>query len=146
MSRNFHEITAGTDIFDDLADVNISVEKRTNLFLQKLNTIFNQTFKKIRINNRIQSQNSTDEYLKVKSRLKKQLKNCQNKDIKIFIEKKIETVDEIISQDCAEENTRKVNEWLDCLESENGGFSQNGMWKLKSKLFPRPKFDKMETL
>ena len=74
----------------------------------------------------------------MKSRLKKQHKNCQNKDIKIFIEKKIEAVDEIISQDCAEENTRKVNEWLDCLESENGGFSQNGMWKLKSKLCPRP--------
>ena len=42
-----------------------------------------------------------------------------------------------MSQDSSEENASKVNEWLDCLETENGEFSQNGMWKLRSKLCPK---------
>ena len=58
--------------------------------------------------------------------------------MKIFLIKKIELIEEIISLDCAEENINKVNEYVRNLESENGGFSQNGMWKLKLKLCTRP--------
>ena len=54
----------------------------------------------------------------------------------MFIAKKIEFIEDIISMECSEENINIVNEHLKNLELENGNFSQSGMWKLKSKLCP----------
>ena len=62
------------------------------------------------------------------------LRISQNIQMKIFLAKKINEIEEIISMDCAEENIQIVNEHLKTLGAENGGFSQGGMWKLKSKL------------
>ena len=76
--------------------------------------------------------------MKAKSTLKKFLSNVQNKGIQIFISKKIEQLEQIISLECAEDNIQKVNEYISTLKSESGGFSQQGLWKLKSRLCPRP--------
>ena len=48
--------------------------------------------------------------MKAKSTLKKFLSNVQNKGIKIFISKKIDQLEQIISLECAEDNIQKVNE------------------------------------
>ena len=134
----FHEITSKSDIFVDIVESKNCVEEKSNLFVQSLNRIFSQTFKKIRVNKAIKRSNSTEEYMKVKSKLKILLRNSPNNEIKIFISRKIETVEEIISLDCSEENVKKVNDYIGSLEAENGCFSQCGMWQLKSKLCPRP--------
>ena len=100
----FHEITSKSDIFVDIVESKNCVEEKSNLFVQSLNRIFSQTFKKIRVNKAIKRSNSTEEYMKVKSKLKILLRNSPNNEIKIFISRKIETVEEIISLDCSEEN------------------------------------------
>ena len=74
----FHEVTAGTDIFSGMADESVSVEEKARVFLKKLNDIFHKTFKKTRINSNLQKKNSTDEYMKIKTKLKIYIRNCQN--------------------------------------------------------------------
>ena len=134
----FHEISSESDTFNKIVDSNYSVEKKSNLFLQNLNKVFERTFKKIRISKSKKRQNSTEEYMKIKSKLKMHLRNCPNIEMKIFLSMKIEHVEDVIAMDCSEENIAKVNEYLGSLEAENGGFSQCGMLNLKSKLCPRP--------
>ena len=62
--------------------------------------------------------------MKAKSTLKKFLSNVQNKGIQIFISKKIEQLEQIISLECAEDNIQMVNEYISTLKSKSGGFSQ----------------------
>ena len=109
---------------------------KSKLFLSELNKIFKQSFKKIRIGQKRSSKQIIDELMKIKTKLKMHLRMCQNKEMKIFLTKKIEYIEDIISVDCAEENISIVNEHLNNIE-ENGRFSQCGMWKLRTKLCPK---------
>ena len=95
-----------------------------------------KTFRKIRIKKRLPYKNPIHEYMKVKCKLKMYLKRCQNEEIKRFIAKKIDTIEDKVSTSCAEENVRKVTKYLKNLETENGELCQRGMWKLRSQLCP----------
>ena len=132
----YHEVTSASDKLLNLSNLKIPVEKKSKLFFQELDEIFHQTFKKSRIRNI--GRNQSVGLMKVKSILKVHLRNVQNEDMKLFIGKKIQSIEEIISLDCSQENIKKVNEYIRSITNENGGFSQQGMWKLKSKLCPRP--------
>ena len=82
--------------------------------------------------------NEANAFMEIKAQIKLHLRNCSDESMKIFLDKKIQYVEEVISRECSEENIRKVKECLQNLQSGKGTFSQNGMWKLKSKLCPRP--------
>ena len=93
--KKFHDVSAGTDIFSALWDENISVEKRTQGFLQNLNKLFVKTFRKIRIKKRLSYKTPIHEYMKVKCKLKMYLKRCQNEEIKRFIANKVDTIEDL---------------------------------------------------
>ena len=133
----YHEVTSECDDLLAVSNMNISVQKKSELFLKNLNNIFHQTLKKSRIGGN--TAHETVGLMKAKSILKVHLRNVQNEGMKLFLSKKIDSIENLISSDCAEENVKKFNEYIQSVETESGGFSLHGMWKLKSKLCPRPK-------
>ena len=133
----YHEVTSECDDLLAVSNMNISVQKKSELFLKNLNNIFHQTLKKSRIGGN--TAHETVGLMKAKSILKVHLRNVQNEGMKLFLSKKIDSIENLISSDCAEENEKKVNECIQSVAIESGGFSRQGMWKLKSKLCSRPK-------
>ena len=73
----FHELTSESEIFAGLGDENISVEKRAQMFVQKLNLVFSKAFKKIRVRKKCQTENPIEEYMKLRSNLKMTLKTAK---------------------------------------------------------------------
>ena len=59
----FDDVSAGTAIFSALGDENISVEKRTQGFIQNLNELFMKTFRKIKIKKMLSYKNPIHEYM-----------------------------------------------------------------------------------
>ena len=133
----YHEATSQCDDLFDLSTSNIPLSEKSDLFLQKLNKILHKTFTKSRIGNSKSRICQADQLMKLKSTLKVQLRNVRNDGMKKFISLKIEFIENMISLESSEENVNKVNEYIRSIETESGGFSQLGMWKLKSKLCPR---------
>ena len=54
-----------------------------------------------------------------------------------FIHKKIEKIEIVLEEYSGEENREKVQHYVSNLCTEDGGFSQLRMWKLKSTLCPK---------
>ena len=69
--------------------------------------------------------------------LKIKLKNEVNPLMNNFIHKKIEKIEIILEEYSGEENREKVQQYVNNLSAEDGGFCQLRMWKLKSTLCPR---------
>ena len=72
--------------------------------------------------------------MKAKTQLKINLQNTENSTEKTLIENQLKIIESYLSLKCAEKNRDLVNKYLEDLDNEKGSFSQQGMWKLKSKL------------
>ena len=54
------------------------------------------------------------------------------------ISNKIHHIEQNLEEYSEHKNSERVKDYVKQLESETGGFSQLGMWKVKSKLCPKP--------
>ena len=78
------------------------------------------------------------EAIELKTKLQMFIKSAKSPFSHKFIKAKLEIIEKKISQLTAKRNADTVSDQLKILETTEGSFSQTGMWKVKSKLFPRP--------
>ena len=107
--------------------------------------VFHKCFKKIRITGKSNVKDECVVYMEMKTQLKIDLKNTEDRAKKCLIENQLKIVENYLSMKCAEKNKILVDGYLEEFDHSKGGFSQHGFWKLKSKLCqkkmdpPRPK-------
>ena len=79
-----------------------------------------------------------EDLMKVKIDFKRMLKSNICEGIRKFIKIKLGKLELILEEYTGEVNREKVLSHVKNLESDTGGFNQLGMWKLKTKLCPKP--------
>ena len=125
--EKFKMLTSETDELTKVFNTNDDINICTRNFLKSLNKCIRKCFKKIRI---VDKPNKEIEELFQK---RKVLKN--KKDEKSIRE--LEKIENKLAQLCAESNFSKINEEIDSIKSEEGGFNSSKLWKLKKKLNPK---------
>ena len=101
-------------------------------FFKTIDGVLYKCFKKVRIGARSIVDKDVGNLLAVESELRQ--KSLKTEDKEIF--EKLSEVEDLISSKISSRNVKLVTEMVKEL-SCNGKFSQIGMWKLKSKLFPK---------
>ena len=138
----FLEVTNNTSKFTSCFDAKtINIESMSAKFFKSMNETFYQCFDKIRITNKPGGQSSNVElqnYMNLSVKLKNFLKSNKSPFSKRFVETKIDQLNTKISSLISSKNCEIVTNQISNLETLEGGFSQNGMWRVKSKLFPKP--------
>ena len=138
----FFEATCNTNKFTGcFEDANTNLEKKSSNFFKALNGSFYQCFDKIRITNKPGGMKAKDDvqyFMDRKAQLQDFLKTHKSQFSKSFADKEIIEINSKISSLISKRNVQIVTSQLSELETLEGGFSQIGMWKLKSKLFPKP--------
>ena len=117
-------------------------EKQSSQFFKVLNQTFHQCFRKVRITNNPKKVDMEDELQKnlfLKTRFTDFLKYAKSDFGRGIAEQMLIKVEERISHLSAQKNKKTVTEHISNLQTLNGSFSNLGMWKLKSKLLPRPR-------
>ena len=117
-------------------------EKQSSQFFKVLNQTFHQCFRKVRITNNPKKVDMEDELQKnlfLKTRFTDFLKYAKSDFGRGIAEQMLIKVEERISHFSAQKNKKAVVEHISNLQTLNGSFSNLGMWKLKSKLLPRPR-------
>ena len=99
---------------------NLQLQTQVRKWEKNLKSIFHQTVRKIRVSapNR-------------QSKIRK-----AEEDEKETVDK-LEDIEKVISESCAETNIDLVVANLDHLSSTDGSANTNGMWKIKKKIFPK---------
>ena len=107
----------------------------------KISEAITKSFTKIRIDSSKKDTKKTpvDVLIEEKRKLKTQLGKESKVSEKHVIEDKIEIIEEKIAEVCAERNAKEVEDHLKILIGKEGKFNNNNVWKLKRKLFPRPR-------
>lgn len=101
-------------------------------FFKTIDGVLYKCLKKVRIGARSNVDKDVGNLLAVESELRQ--KSLKTEDKEIF--EKLREVEDLISSKISSRNVKLVTEMVKEL-SCNGKFSQIGMWKLKSKLFPK---------
>lgn len=104
-------------------DLNIA----TNAFINKLNEKISQSFQKIRIKER--KDTDIDKLFNVRNILRR------NTDSESKV--KLEKVETELSEKCGENNAKKIMGEIGELQAEDGSIHMLNMWKLKQKISPR---------
>ena len=130
--KKFSDLTSITDKFSRCFNPEI--------FFKTLDDALHQCFKKIRITSKNRAkipceiQNQLDRILN----LKLCISNATCKLLKESISFQLEDAEEKVTNLMAERNTELVNQHISQCTSTDGNFNQVGLWKLKSKILPRP--------
>ena len=109
-------------------------------FLKVLNKTFHQCFTKIRIKNKRSVPKEKDDIqkqLNLKTKLQQFLKDAKSDFSRNVVNAKIDRINQDISALSADKNAKLVQDQLGNINFLDGTFSQVGLWKVKSKLFPR---------
>jgi len=101
------------------------IEVKTKQFVKRLKYCISKCFKKIRIRGP-----KTNEKLEKLFDKRRVLKNKKDEESV----KELENVEEMIAEQCAEDNLKIVKEACDGITCEDGGVNINKMWKMKKKL------------
>ena len=73
------------------------------------------------------------------TKLKKSIEECTCKLGKLITTSELEKYEEKVTELMAERNANIVTEQISQLNSTDGIFYQAGLWKVKNKIWPRPK-------
>ena len=137
----FSQITNNSEKLRACIGGRVSNKNTANKFYKTLEDIFHTAFKKIRIR---KSQpimrtklGEIGSMYSEKADLKTLLRNTQNIKEKEIIKNKLAMIEAEIIEYEASTNAKVVAEQVEHLDSLGGKFNQNGMWKIKRKLFPR---------
>ena len=130
----FFAETSNIEQFDEIFLNDLNVEEQSQKLCKKLNSIFQKCFKKIRITGKTNMKDEIVFYMKLKTQLKIDVKNTENGIERNAIENQIRILENYLSLKCSEKNKDLVKGYSEQLNSQNGTFSQHGLWTLKSKL------------
>ena len=147
--KKFFEVSNNTNKFSLCFEENEGdFPKQANKFFRTLNGTFHECFKKIRITNKSGKPKNDEiqQCLQLKGQLTNFLREAKSSFSKQFIQNNIGELECTISKLSSYKNATIVKEQLKQLETPDGSFSQNGMWKVHSKLFPRSKDPPMAKL
>ena len=131
----FNEETENTSKFTDIFNSEDPFERKASNFQRCLNQSIRKCFKKVRVNKKVKNTElgeQLEEWTKLKifmdkSRCEKSIEKAR---------KRFNHLDNIIQKGCSERNAKIVEDYVASL-SDNGHFSQTGMWKLRKKLHPQ---------
>ena len=139
--QKFHDITDNCEKLRTCFRYSHSPKMAANNFLKTLNQTFHRAFTKIRIKPQKSLLHSRKncKNLREKTDLEKIIKNSESKETIEAARHKLEEVELRIYKEISEKNMKLVTEHMAKLDSFDGKFNQLGMWKIKSKLFPRPR-------
>ena len=84
-------------MFDQIFSSDCSIEEKSKKFFQKLNSIFQKCFTKIRITGQPNEKDSTVVYMRMKTQLKLDLKNTINKTDRMLIENQLRILENYLS-------------------------------------------------
>ena len=69
--------------------------------------------------------------------MKMKLMKCEDKQSQDELQNQMENLDMKIAEECAEENFQKIKDNFQSLSAPNEKLSNNGMWNLMKKVFPK---------
>ena len=69
--------------------------------------------------------------------LKQKIKLSNDENLLPQLEKEIDEIDVKIAEECSEENYKKVRDNFGKLSNDAGTLNNNGLWKIKKKIFPK---------
>ena len=125
--EKFRKVTSDTKVLSEAVKEDRNVNENTNKFIQKLNGILHQCFKKIRVKERF------DPQLVSLFEERSRLRGKEDKESR----EKLAKVEEELEKLCAKDNAEKVKEELEGIENEDGGIHPGKLWALRKKLFPK---------
>ena len=112
----------------------------SNKFITNLNSVFHNCFRKIRIIPGVcnkYGEETLQGLIKQKMILKRDASNCNDKQEKDIIEKKLEEVEQHLKDKFSERAADVIKEHIESIKVSEEKFSQTGFWKLKQKFSPR---------
>ena len=121
--KKFKELTDESTVLSSIFDTNEDIEVQTKKFLNKLNNILHQSFKKIRI-----TKNKDSEIDKL---FRKQKKLKKKKEINKAEQKELKEVESELADKMANDLYEIVKEEVNIVKSDEGGFNSSHLWRLK---------------
>ena len=112
--------------------------EQCNKFFKSLDDILHQSFRKVKIGKPLKNA-EIQELIRQKSKFKIFLNKNISQKKKAEVRTKITQIEDQLSNLSSSKNSKIVEEHLKSLEGNGGKFSQTGMWRLKSRLWPKPK-------
>ena len=138
--QKFFYVTENTNKLSSCFNEGDNFNTQSLKFFKTLDGTFHQCFRKIRITNKSENKNSNDDIqqnLEIKTKLNLFLQEAKSTYSRQVIERKINEVTQNISMLSSVKNKKIIDEQLSTINNINGSFSRLGMWKMKSKLFPK---------
>ena len=126
--EKFKYETDNTTDLSRIIDKEDDVEKATKKFLKRLDGFITNSFKKIRVTEKVDEE--LEELYKKRGELRNQ-KDAKSK-------KKLEEVENVMAEKYSETMYQTIKEELKGINSEDGGWNSGYLWKLKNKVSPRP--------
>ena len=134
----FSEVTNNSLKLKKCFNSNQTFPEQCNTFFKVLDDSLHQCFRKVKVGKPMKN-TEIDELLKQKSKLKIIISKNISQEEKSKAELKLNQIEEKLSKLSSSRNLKIVAEHLKLLEDNGGKFSQTGMWRLKTKLWPKPK-------
>ena len=132
--QSFKTLTTYTDEFTNCFIGQLPLEEQAKKWRKVLTKYLHKSFKRIRIRNKPRIKKTEIDDLISKRKILKAKQNISEKD-----EEKLAELEAEISDSSQDENHRKVVDNLLDLDGNNGNLNQQGVWKMKKKLFPKVK-------
>ena len=126
--KNFKQDTDSTTQLSQIFEKDDDIQKLTKKFLKRLDGFISKHFKKIRVTHKVDKE--LEELYSKKSELK-------NKTDEIS-KKKLQELEEKMAEIYSEDMSKKIKDELNGINCEDGGWNSGFLWKLRSKISPRP--------
>ena len=143
--EKFHKVTSVSQKLENCLIKGDNFEEQSNQFFKHLDDILHQCFRKIRVGKRPNNQ-EINSLLAQKTKSKISLQEEQNPDRRKEIEEKINQIEKALMNISSERNLKIVQNHIRMLGNLEDKLNQNGMWKLKNKLWPKERDPPMAKL
>ena len=134
----FHDITEHTNhLSSSFHDSSVNFEDQSKKFLKQLNSTFHRCFSKVRITNKTQNRKDDIQMLfDKKSKIVQFLEGAKSQFmIDWFTEQKL-LIENNLATLISTKHAGAIKEQINSLNTLDGQFCRQGLWKVKSKLYP----------
>ena len=131
----FFDITNNTLKLTNCFNTDEPVREQGKRWFKNLNSLFQQTFKKVRITS-VQKDTRVSKLFKRRLSLIQELK-VANEDKHEELQNELDEIEEEISKEVSKDTRDKIIENFKTLAETDGSTNVNGMWNLKRKIFPK---------
>ena len=139
--KKFFTITSFSNKFISCFNPNLTSEQNTNKYFKTLDDVLHQCFDKIRIRSKGPQKNPKKSEIQIKMEERTELKACligvKCKLLATILKQKIQDVEDFLTDQISDKTAKKISDQLGGLTLGDGGFSQTGFWKIKSKICPK---------